>query len=97
VTRRATLSPAECATPVVDSLALLLTVIVSVEIEDTSTISILESSLGVVYSEPQIVILNLPELGNKEPSPVATTILVSSESIAVARVVLALFDVLSQS
>jgi hypothetical protein len=70
---------------------------VSEEIPETSIISISLSSFGVVYSEPQIVTLNLPEEGNKLPSPVVTTTEVSSASIAVARDVLALFEVLSQS
>jgi hypothetical protein len=70
---------------------------VSEEIEDTSIISMLLSSLGVEYSALQSVTLNLPEEGNKLPSPEATTIEVSSESIAVSSVVLALLEVLSQS
>jgi hypothetical protein len=84
---------------VVDScpLPLAATVIVSVEIEEISIISMFTSSFGVEYSLLQSVILNLPEEGKRLPSPVATTTEVSSESIAVARVVLALFDVLSQS
>jgi hypothetical protein len=75
----------------------VVTVIVSVEIDAISIISMLLSSLGVEYSDPQIVILNLPEDGNKLPSPVVTTTEVSVAFIEVSREVLALLEVFSQS
>jgi hypothetical protein len=81
---------------VVDSLALALTVRVSLDLEEISIISILASSFGVEYSALQMVILNLPEEGNRVPSPVVTTIEVSSVSISVVRSVLALLEVFSQ-